>query len=115
MHPSKKRELSNNVPCQMQEKRSKTMSTNEIMEICKTYKEYKDYKKDIDNVLKELEGKLLLALKEANADKLQAGAYKVSLTVCHKTSVDSKALSVDLPEVYSKYTKVSQYNRFTVR
>ena len=91
------------------------MSTNEIMEICKTYKEYKDYKKDIDTVLKELEGKLLLALKEANADKLQAGAYKVSLTLCNRTSVDAKALSVDLPEVYSKYTKVSQYNRFTVR
>ena len=51
---------------------------------------------------------------QAQAEEIDTGKYKVRYKIVESVRLDNKALKADLPDVYSRYSKVSQCRRFTV-
>lgn len=47
--------------------------------------------------------------------KYTCGQYVVTITPCSKSYIDKTSLETDLPEIATKYTKVTTYNRTIVK
>lgn len=62
-----------------------------------------------------LENKLKHYMLSHEADELTSSEFKVTWEVVSRTSIDSKMLKKEMPEVYEKYSKVSTSKRFTVK
>jgi len=43
------------------------------------------------------------------------GEHKITWKTSTRTSLDSKAIKIEHPEIYAKYTNTSSYRRFTVK
>lgn len=90
------------------------MSKDEIKKVLESYKEYQQMKKDVEKAMRELEGQILAIMEIENADTVTAGAFTARYTTCSRTSVNSKLLQSEYPDIYSKVAKVSEYKRFSV-
>ena len=67
---------------------------------------------DLDAEIEALKDELKAEMNEGNGYELKGTDYKVTYHETTKTSIDSKALKEDLPEIAAKYNKVSTYRRF---
>jgi predicted phage-related endonuclease len=77
-------------------------------EIVKQIVEFEKEKLKMDLIQKDLKEKLKEAMENNNVTKLEFGELKVSYrNASTRTSVDSKKLKEDLPDIYEEYSKTS--------
>lgn len=76
---------------------------------------------DIENQIKALTAAADAIKAEIKADmeadsleEIDTGKFKIRYKLVESMRLDSKALKADLPDVYSRYSKVSTCKRFTV-
>lgn len=91
------------------------MSMNELHAIVKELKEYKLLKEEAEARIAELETIIKTEMRTQDTDKMIVGEYKCSLATITSNRVDSKTLKDELPDIYTKYSKASSYERLTVR
>lgn len=75
-------------------------------------KEIDELLKKLDKEKKEIEQKIKLEMKDAAYGTTED--YKVSWSSYEKTSLDSKRLKEERPEIYADYVTSNSYRRFTV-
>lgn len=80
---------------------------NRIEKLIQLEAESKRIKKEIDAIKAEI--------KEAFAGTRETNKYIVTNTVYSRTTVDSKRLKADFPEVYEEYSKTSECNKLTYK
>lgn len=83
-----------------------------IESLAAEYVEYKRIVKEAEQTLTELQ-KQLVDLMNDN-EETQAGVYTVRNKKCKRESLDTKALKRDYPLMCERYTKKTNYNRFSV-
>lgn len=91
------------------------MSMNELHAIVKELKEFKLLKEEAEARIAELETIIKDTMKSQEKDKLEIGEYKCSLATITSSRVDGKALKEQFPDVFSRFSKSSSYERLTVR
>ena len=77
------------------------------------YLELKNNKKEIEKEIKQIEQTLQVEMQENQQASL--GWHKITWETSTRTSLDSKAIKLEHPEIYAKYTNTSSYRRFTVK
>ena len=87
----------------------------EMKEMVKELKEYKLLREEAEARISELETALKAEMKAADTDKMMVDEYKLSLATVTTSRIDGKALKEELPDIYTKYSKPSTYERFTVK
>ena len=65
--------------------------------------------------LTKLENEIKNYMYENEADELLSDEYKVTWNEHERTSIDTKALKKEMPDIYEQYSKKSTYKRFTVK
>lgn len=77
-------------------------------EIINQIVEFEKEKLKMDLIQKELKDKLKEAMENNNVTKLEFGELKVSYrNASTRTSIDSKRLKEELPDIYDEYSKTS--------
>jgi predicted phage-related endonuclease len=77
-------------------------------EIINQIVEFEKEKLKMDLIQKELKEKLKEAMENNNVTKLEFGELKVSYrNASTRTSIDSKKLKEELPDIYDEYSKTS--------
>lgn len=77
-------------------------------EIVKQIVEFEKEKLKMDLIQKEVKEKLKEAMEQNNVVKLDLGELKVSYrSPSTRTTIDSKKLKEDLPDIYEEYSKTS--------
>lgn len=81
---------------------------NVMVEIAK----YRVMKKEVEAILSGLEEELKQYMAEAECEELIGEEHTATYKPVTSKRLDTKALKVDLPEVYDKYTRESTSARF---
>lgn len=71
--------------------------------------------KELTQYQTEIENKLKNYMYENEADELLSDEFKVTWKETKRTSIDTKALKKEMPDVYEQYSKETTYKRFTVK
>lgn len=71
-------------------------------------KELTEYQTQIENKLKDY-------MYKNEADELVSDEFNVTWKETKRTSIDTKALKKELPDVFEKYSKETTYKRFTIK
>lgn len=77
------------------------------------YLDLKNEMKEMEKDIKQIEQTLQEEMQENEQASL--GDYKITWKTSTRTSLDSKAIKLNHPEIYAKYTNTSKYRRFTVK
>ena len=83
-----------------------------IESLAKEYVEYKRIRKEAEQTLADLQ-KQIVALMD-DKEETTAGVFTVRNKKCKRESLDTKKLKADYPLMYERYTKDTEYTRFTV-
>lgn len=51
---------------------------------------------------------------DSNIEDLETGNHSIKYMLVAKNSIDSKTLKAELPDVYIKYCKATNYKRFSI-
>ncbi|MFK8242842.1 MULTISPECIES: lambda-exonuclease family protein [unclassified Facklamia] len=70
---------------------------------------------ELSTLQTELENKIKGYMVEQEAEGLESSKFIVTWKEYNRTSIDSKALKKEMPEIYDKYSKTSTSKRFTVK
>lgn len=73
---------------------------------------YRAMKKELENELKELENELKKYMQDNNLNELIGIEHVAKLTPVNNTRLDIKALKLDYPAIYDKYSKGVNSIRF---
>lgn len=71
--------------------------------------------KELTQYQTEIENKLKNYMYENEADELLSDEFKVTWKETKRTSIDTKVLKKEMPDVYEQYSKETTYKRFTVK
>lgn len=85
----------------------------EAAELIEQREELKGQAKELEVQIKECENKLKELLKENEVGVI--GDRKVTWKTYSRSSIDSKKLKADQPDVYEKYLKTSSYRKFDIK
>jgi putative phage-type endonuclease len=85
----------------------------EAAELIEQREELKGQAKELEVQISECENKLKDLLKENEVGI--CGDKKVTWKTFNRTSVDSKKLKTDQPDIYEKYSKTSSYRKFDIK
>lgn len=85
---------------------------NNYNEIMKELAEMKAMQNEIATAVDELQNELKEYMQAAGKEVLQGNEHKATFKEVTSKRLDTKALKLDLPEVYDKYSKASKSMRF---
>lgn len=71
--------------------------------------------KELNTLQTELENKIKSYMVEHDAEGLESDKFKVTWKEYSRTTIDSKKLKKELPEIYEQYSKTTSSKRFTVK
>lgn len=71
--------------------------------------------KELNTLQTELENKIKSYMVEHDAEGLESDKFKVTWKEYSRTTIDSKKLKKELPEIYEQYSKTASSKRFTVK
>lgn len=71
--------------------------------------------KELNTLQTELENKIKSYMVEHDAEGLESDKFKVTWKEYNRTTIDSKKLKKELPEIYEQYSKTTSSKRFTVK
>jgi predicted phage-related endonuclease len=80
-------------------------------------REYKEIKAQIDAMeaqAETLKQEMIKGMDETKAEKLTAGAFKISYTIYESARFDSTKFKADHADLYSEYSKKTASTRFQV-
>lgn len=72
-------------------------------------------REEIDGEIAALQDQLKTCMTENNTDTLAGVDFKVTWKAYTKSTIDTKSLKRDLPEIAERYTKTSEYRRFLIK
>ena len=81
---------------------------------CKKLADLESQIKDLQAQADAIKAEIKADMEETDIEEIDTGKYKVRYKIVESVRLDNKALKADLPDVYSRYSKVSQCRRFTV-
>ena len=85
-------------------------STDKMEELFRNYSEYKKACKGLEELITECENKIKVLM--GDNTRLKCGEHKASWSnQAGRTTIDSKALQAEEPEIYEKYKKVGKPSR----
>lgn len=77
------------------------------------YLQLKDTIKSLETQLKEIENQIKYEIGEAEGGYINE--FRIKWKPISKTTIDSKKLKSEMPEVYEKYSKTSEYRKFEIK
>lgn len=86
---------------------------DEALKLIESREDLKGQKKELDSQISECENKLKDLLKENEVGI--CGERKVTWKTYSKTSIDSKKLKSEKPELFKEYLKTSSYRKFDIK
>lgn len=90
------------------------MSNRMIDNRCKKLADLESQIKALQAQAEEIKAEIKADMEADSLEEIDTGKYKVRYKIVESVRLDNKALKADLPDVYSRYSKVSQCRRFTV-
>lgn len=90
------------------------MSDIELTTAISDYREYKRMQEDLEKQMDTIKTKIQEHMSSLSVDILSGMDWKVTWKDTTRTTIDSKALKKDLPEVAEKYSKTTVSKRFVV-
>lgn len=77
-------------------------------------RELQRMKEEIETEITALQDQIKADMTEAKTDIINGVNYKITWKACTRTTIDSKALKKDLPDIAAQYTKTTEYRRFII-
>lgn len=80
--------------------------------MCAEYRENKRLIDELQAMNDSLKADIIACM--GDSDQYTEGACKVSNKLVHSTRFDSSGFKSDFPEIYARYSKITEYRRFSV-
>ena len=87
---------------------------NQLQNKVKEFREYKRILEEAQNQLKSIQNDITELMEIENTDILTGDDFKITWKEYSKTNFDSKTLKNEVPELYDKYSYISNYKKFLV-
>lgn len=90
------------------------MSTNELTSKVRELKELKTMADELAAEITSIEDIIKAEMAARNTEEMQIDIFKIRWSKCTSNRFDSTSFKKAMPELYSQFTKPSEYRRFTV-
>ena len=90
------------------------MANNELQNKMAQAKELRRMAAEATAEAEKLENEIKAEMTARNVSELIAGPFKAIYKAITRAQIDSKALRAELPDIAARYTKQTQYMRFTL-
>lgn len=87
---------------------------NDITKIASRLHALKHMREELDDEIEMLQDQLKAEMTARNTEVLNVGDYKVSWTSYERTSIDTKKLRKDMPNIAQLYTTTQTLKRFSI-
>lgn len=87
----------------------------ELNKKCRELRELKNLRKELDKEIKQHETELKEQLSVLKTEEIFTSEFHIKIQKISRSSLDSKSLKAELPEIYSKYIKQAEYTRLDIR
>jgi len=77
-------------------------------------RELQRMKEEIEAEITSLQDQIKADMTAENTDTFAGVDYKITWKAATRTTIDSKALKQDLPEIAAQYSKTTEYRRFLI-
>ena len=77
-------------------------------------RELKRMQEEIIAEIESLQDSIKADMTAEGTEEIRGTAYKITWKTCIRNAIDSKALKADLPDIAARYTKATEYKRFTI-
>ena len=77
-------------------------------------RELQRMREEIDSEITALQDQIKADMTAKNTDTFAGTDYKISWKAATRTTIDSRALKHDLPEIAARYSKTTEYRRFLI-
>ena len=89
-------------------------TSRQIDNRCRKLADLESQIKALQAQAEEIKAEIKADMEADSLEEIDTGKFKARYKLVESVRLDNKALKADLPDVYSRYSKVSQCRRFTV-
>ena len=90
------------------------INKNDLQSKVKEYRQYKRILEETKSLLESIQNDITGLMESENTDILTGDDFKITWKEYSRTTFDSKTLKAEIPDLYSKYTYVTNYKKFLV-
>lgn len=91
------------------------MTINKLNAIARNLELLQAEQKKTEKAIEELKAVLIAEMEEQNTNIMELKNYIVSLMDVSRTTLDTKKIKAEFPEVYEEYSKTTAYKQFKLK